>query len=87
MKSIFFLTMLVAFSLVAGPGCASDECRQMQKCCAEVSDVEGMGAACGDLAKNVTKPETCRSVVKTVSYMYEDRGLELPQACVVAPPK
>lgn len=72
--------VLVLLALVS-TGCKSDSCRQMRACCDAVAEVEGMGEACGKLTKNVTKPETCLSVVQTVSYMYEDRGMELPDAC------
>jgi hypothetical protein len=84
-KRVFY-TIITLASFVVITGCKPDECRQMQACCDEVKGEPGMGQACGDLAQNVTKPETCRSVVQTVSYMYVDRGLELPAACKVAAP-
>lgn len=82
--NVFSLLALLALTALVGTGCESDSCSRMKACCAEVGDVEGMGDACGDLAKNVTKPETCLSVVQTVSYMYEDKGLELPAACQIS---
>jgi hypothetical protein len=77
---LFAFLFAAALSLACA-GCAPEECQLMKACCDAVKDVDGMGDACGELAQSVTKPETCTSVVQTVSYMYEDRGLELPDAC------
>ncbi len=61
--------------------CRAEECRTMQACCEAMSDVEGTGAACKGLADQTRDPTTCRSVVRTLRYMMEDRGQEIPEAC------
>lgn len=71
--------LVASFLLFAG--CKADECQQMTECCAAVADVPGVGSACGELADQTRDPDTCRTILKTVRYMYEDRSGDAPPVC------
>jgi hypothetical protein len=71
------VSVLVLFS-----GCKAEECQQMIECCAAVSDVPGVGSSCGELAEQTRDPDTCRTILKTVRYMYEERTEEPPEICL-----
>lgn len=71
--------LLVA--LLALGGCKAEECQQMTECCAAVADVPGVGSSCGELAEQTRDPDTCRTILRTVRYMYEDRDGDPPPAC------
>lgn len=71
---------LFAVLLLLG-GCKSEECQQMTECCAAVADVPGVGSSCGELAEQTRDPETCRTILRTVRYMYEDRDGDAPAVC------
>lgn len=78
------LLSLLASLLLTGPlACEADVCTQMRTCCAAIKDVEGVGIGCGKIAKNTKAPETCRSVLDTVKYMYQERDEPVPQACML----
>ncbi|RAL22758.1 hypothetical protein DL240_07615 [Lujinxingia litoralis] len=62
-------------------GCKAAECTQMVDCCKEVADLPGVGASCKGLAMDTRDPQTCRTVTRTVRYMLEDRGAEIPAVC------
>ena len=62
-------------------GGLSADCRKMRACCAAVEGMEGLGEACGDLALQTRKAETCRVVIETVGHMRAERELPLPEAC------
>lgn len=82
MKPKFFtLLILLLASLVFLSGCRAPECQQMMSCCEAIRDVDGVGPACGGLAEGTRDPTTCRDVVRTISYLFEDSGEELPEAC------
>ncbi len=71
--------VLLAFSSLAG--CRAEECQKMDRCCDQVRDVEGVGGACGEMAQGLKDPTTCRSVVRAVNAMFEERGEEPPKVC------
>lgn len=62
-------------------GCKAKECRTLVECCEASKDVEGIGSSCGDLAESVKDPGKCRTIVKTIHYVYEDREIEVPPVC------
>jgi hypothetical protein len=70
---------LIAMSSLAG--CRAEECQKMLRCCDEVRGEEGVGAACGEMAEQVKDPTTCRSVVRAVNAMFEERDEQAPAAC------
>ncbi|WP_168210392.1 hypothetical protein [Persicimonas caeni] len=53
----------------------------MSRCCEAIKDEEGVGSACGEIAQGVKDPDTCRTILRTVEAMYEDREEDLPKAC------
>jgi len=73
--------LLMCLLPLAGTGCQDPACARMVDCCTAVKDAPGMGTACGKLAQQSSNPETCVSVVRTVQFMYEDRGKEIPAVC------
>ena len=62
-------------------GCRSKECARMLACCNQIKEMKGVGGACGPQANAVSDPKTCRTILKTVGYMFEEREKELPEAC------
>ncbi len=76
---IFSIFTMLGMSLTTG--CKPAECRQMVRCCDEVKDVEGVGAACGPIAKDLDNDKTCTSVLQTIGYMLEDKQLPVPEVC------
>lgn len=83
MRQTFITTIcLVLIPLaVVLTGCPAEECRQMKACCAEVSDREWVGDSCGDLAKDVQDPNTCRTIVRTIRQSAESHDETIPEAC------
>lgn len=75
------LIITATLSLGALAGCKAEECRKMTRCCEVIKDEEGVGSSCGELAQGVKDPDTCRTILRTVEAMYEDREEELPKAC------
>lgn len=73
--------LLTALALLGAAGCEDDLCTRMRTCCKAIKDVEGVGIGCGKIAKGTRAPETCRSVLETVGYMYQEREQQPPQAC------
>lgn len=63
------------------PACRSEVCARMLVCCRKIEDEPGVGKACGAKAAQVEDRETCRSILDTIGYMYEDRDEEPPKAC------
>lgn len=76
---IFLILTVLGMALTTG--CKPAECRQMVRCCEEVKDVEGVGAACGPMAKELSNDKTCTSVLQTIGYMLEDKQLPVPEVC------
>lgn len=81
MKTLF-LTLIIALLALA---CEAPECQQLQACCAEIKEVEGVGSSCDGLARGVTEPAKCKSITQSVGYMFESKGQELPAVCKVEP--
>ncbi|MGM0557447.1 MAG: hypothetical protein ACQEVA_13775 [Myxococcota bacterium] len=54
----------------------------MTECCAAVADAPGVGSSCGELAQQTRDPDTCRMILKTVRYMYEERSEQAPEVCL-----
>ncbi|MFB6351176.1 MAG: hypothetical protein ABEN55_10325 [Bradymonadaceae bacterium] len=75
-----FLAWLVGTALLAS-GCRSKECARMMACCQQVKDVDGMGEACGPQANTVEDPKTCKTILETIGYMFEEKEKELPAVC------
>ena len=67
-------------------GCRAPDCQRMQACCEAIADEPGVGEACGDIASNVRDPETCRTITRTVRYMYDERDAEPPAVCLADDP-
>jgi hypothetical protein len=72
------IVMLAASSLL---GCRAEECRQMMRCCEAIEAEDGVGAACGEMATDVKRPRTCRTILRTVNHMFEERGEQPPAVC------
>jgi hypothetical protein len=82
MKSKILMTMLIAVSFLMGAtGCRAAECREMLRCCEAAAEVEGVGHTCGKMASGVRDPTTCRTILRTMRYMLEDRGEAVPAEC------
>lgn len=77
------IALSLAATLISGTlaGCKAEECRKMTRCCEAIEDHEGVGSACGELAQDVKDPDTCRTILRTVEAMFDDREEELPKAC------
>ena len=75
------LCCLIILCCLISPGCEAAECTQMRQCCKAMTQVDGMGQACGALAEGTQDPATCNSVTQTVRFMLADRKMPLPQAC------
>jgi hypothetical protein len=80
-SSILFVICFLALTLAFLAGCRARECQQMLRCCEVVKDHEGIGGACGELAQGVKDPNTCRTILRTIDVVFEERDEELPQAC------
>ncbi len=81
LRNLLSVLVLLVLSVFVAAGCKPAVCSQMVRCCEEVIEVEGVGAACGPMAKELSNEATCESVLQTIGYMMEDRQQELPQAC------
>ena len=81
MPRLLFIAILLSMALVALTACRGSECRQMTECCEAVKDLDGLGGACVDLAKDTRDPQTCREIVRTIGYMLDDRDEPRPEAC------
>ena len=80
--SSFTTIALVALIGLAGmAGCKAQECQKMVRCCEAIKDHEGVGSACGEMAQGVKDPDTCRTILRTVDAMFEERKEALPKAC------
>ncbi|MEM1347961.1 MAG: hypothetical protein AAGI01_05335 [Myxococcota bacterium] len=75
------LALLLCLLALVSVGCKDQTCARMVDCCAASKDAPGMGTACGKLAQGSTNPDTCMSVIRTVQFMHEDRGSEIPPEC------
>lgn len=78
---IMFVICAGALALAFLSGCRAEECQKMSRCCDAIQDHEGVGGACGELAEGVKDPDTCRTILRTVDAMFEQRDEALPQAC------
>ena len=75
-------TVGVMFALACAlGGCKASECERMLECCGAVGDGPGVGKWCGEFTQQTRDPDTCRSVLRTLEMMYEDRKKELPPVC------
>ncbi|MFB6262593.1 MAG: hypothetical protein ABEL76_03040 [Bradymonadaceae bacterium] len=75
--------LLVAFGLVwFTGGCRSEACQRMVACCGQLKGRKEVGRICSKRADQVRDAETCRTILKTVRYMYEDRGESPPSVCL-----
>ncbi len=73
--------VLLAIALIALSGCRAAECEQMLECCSQVEELDGLGGACADLATDTRDPQTCRTVVRTIGYMLDEREDPRPESC------
>lgn len=80
-SSIATLALVVLLGSVGMTGCKAKECQKMLRCCEAIKDHEGVGGACGEMAQGVKDPDTCRTILRTVEAMFEEREEELPKAC------
>ncbi len=78
---LLIVLILTVLGMTLTTGCKPAECRQMARCCEEVKDMEGVGAACGSIAKDLINDKTCTSVLQTIGYMLEDKQLPVPEVC------
>ena len=69
------------FLAITSLGCKAEECRTLVECCKASHEIEGIGSSCGGLAEGVKDPGKCRTIVKTIHYVYEDREIEVPPVC------
>ncbi len=77
-------TIGLVFALACAlSGCKATECEQMLECCAASEGAPGVGKWCGEFTQQTRDPDTCRSVLRTLEMMYEDRKKELPPVCKV----
>jgi hypothetical protein len=74
--------LLVLLVSLAGLGCDNPTCQRMTDCCEAIEGVEGVGRACGDIARQLDDAESCRSVLEAVRAMYESRDDSVPEACL-----
>jgi hypothetical protein len=74
------LGALLSLLILAG-GCRSKVCQQMVECCRQLEDDPKVGKACGRPAEQTGDPKTCRTILKTIGYMFEDRDADPPKAC------
>lgn len=80
------LAGLVAVALLSSAilsGCRSEICARMLVCCRKIENEQGVGEACGPRAAEVDDRKTCRSILETIGYMYEERDAEPPKACQI----
>lgn len=82
MRPLLPIPVAIAALTLLFAGCRAPECQQMIDCCeAAEEDLEDLGDACGDLAEETRDPQTCRDVVRTLGYMYEESERSLPAVC------
>lgn len=82
MRSLYLFILTALFMTTLATGCRAKECQQMQKCCDALSGMEGLGNTCGELAKQTKDPTTCRTVLRTLTYLVEEQGqTEIPAQC------
>jgi len=73
--------MVLVGAAVLLSGCRSKECARMMACCQQVQDVDGVGEACGPRANNVDNPKTCKTILETIGYMFDEKERALPDVC------
>jgi hypothetical protein len=78
---IMFAICLAALSLAFLSSCRAAECQKMARCCAAIQDHDGVGSACGEIAAGVKDPDSCRTIVRSVEAMFEERDETLPESC------
>ena len=66
-------------------GCDNPTCKRMHECCEAIQGVEGVGRACGDIARQLDDADSCRSVLEAVRAMYDTREGSPPEACLAEP--
>jgi hypothetical protein len=54
----------------------------MHECCEAIQGVEGVGRACGDIARQLDDADSCQSVLEAVRAMYDSRESSPPKACL-----
>lgn len=78
------LLALVIAVLAAGlAGCSDKVCGKMKRCCQEAQKQEWVGRACGDIAMQTSETESCRTILESVRYLYQEKEVEFPKACAV----
>ncbi len=77
----FALVVLLLLGLLLLPACRDAQCRQMMQCCEAVQDLDEIGGVCADLGSDTRDPQTCRTVLTTISHILDDQDQPLPQAC------
>lgn len=84
-KRLKYLCLYLVFAACvwALSGCKVSECKVLVACCEASQELEGIGSACGDLSADVRDPNSCRSIVKTIGYMHEDRDRPIPDVCII----
>ena len=75
------ITLLLALIIAVLPACRDAECRQMMQCCDAVEDVDEIGPVCTELASDTRDPQTCRTVLTTITHVLDDQDKPLPEAC------
>lgn len=75
--------LLVVF--VSLGGCRSEECARMVECCKAIEGTDGAGGICDARAEAVDDPKTCKTVLETVGYMFEERDEQPPEVCRLSP--
>jgi uncharacterized protein with PQ loop repeat len=78
---ILFAICFMALTLALLSGCRVEECQKMARCCNAIEEHEGVGGACGGIAEGLKDPDSCRSVLRAVDAMFEQRDEDLPAAC------
>ncbi|MFU8805068.1 MAG: hypothetical protein ACNA8W_14740 [Bradymonadaceae bacterium] len=81
MKRKFLLIFVTVALVLLTVGCKERECREMMRCCEAAAEIDGVGHTCGPMAANVRDPTTCRTIMRTLRYMLEDKGRPVPQEC------
>ena len=78
-------TLALVLLVLLGEACLDDECRLMKRCCAAVSERPWIGDSCGELARGVRDPATCRTIRQTIEDTFAHRNEALPSACIEDP--
>ena len=56
----------------------------MMACCQAIKQRDSVGEACGSRANAVDDPKTCKTILETVGYMYQQRNEPPPEVCQLA---